>query len=413
MRAELPAEIEVVEPPEGGILYRLPRRPPLMRLVGLVPMLFGAFIFSWPLLGALFFLFVGGMKGEGFWPSLLLPLGCFGPVAFPLGGFLLAIGLFTTFGHNEVGFGDGRLTSVARCGPFRWSGSRPLDQIRGFNVAHTAAPNTRADAPENVSRLVATLGDGRTWTVCSGYPRTLLLPLARELARQCEREAAPEGAGDTISIGVSEESTNPERIEERQTQPHGSTAVLEERASGFSITIPPRGLRGCHGFGVVWTLAWNGMLAVLAPLFLWLTMSGEMKWQDGPERVSLLFMFLLLSPFILVGIGSLLWLVHQMRRSAVIEVEPERLEVAETGVFGTSRYSWDRDALAGVGVESAYTEGSEGGGSWETQLRVELREDKSIRLLGYRPKAELEWIATRLRTTLKIVDIPNPVRRGG
>jgi hypothetical protein len=204
----------------------------------------------------------------------------------------------------------------------------------------------------------------------------------------------------------------PPEIEERHTQPHGSAAVLEERASGFTLTVPPRGLRGCNGLGVAWTLMWNGILAVIAPLFLWLTATGEMKWQDGPERVSLPFMCLFLSPFILVGVGSLLWLVHQMRRSAVLEVEPGRLDVSETSLFGTSRYGWDRDALAGVGVESIYTEGSEGRGSWETQLRVEPHEGQPVRLLGYRPKAELEWIATRLRTTLKIADIPNPVRRG-
>src|SRR5215831_6664678 len=93
----LPSVIDVSESFDGEVRYSLPRRPiGLLRFMGLVPMAFGLFIASWPLLFIVFFLTVGhAVKGEKFWFVVLGPLAMFGPFCFPLGGFLLFRGCFS------------------------------------------------------------------------------------------------------------------------------------------------------------------------------------------------------------------------------------------------------------------------------------------------------------------------------
>jgi hypothetical protein len=297
MSPELPSEIEIFEPPEGGVLYRLPRRPsPVMRLVGLVPLLFGAFILSWPLLGAAFFLAVGGMQGDALW-AILLPLGCFGPICIPLGGFLLGIGLFTLFGHTEVSVREGRLTSVNRCGWLRWGGNRPLEQITGFHVAHTdPRPSPTGQVPAwvgDVGRLHAALGDGQTFTVCSGYPRAGCgrlgdgWPATASVRHRRPAQRRHPGEGD-------EENLDPERIEgtprsaARQHGPRGGERVDSRSPSR-------RRDCGCNGFGVVWTVMWNGMLAIIAALPVGDRDRGN-EVAGWPRAVSLPFMCLFCRP---------------------------------------------------------------------------------------------------------------------
>ena len=56
----LPSPIAVFETPDGEVRYRLPRRPfALLRWLGLVPMVLGAFIAGWPIICMAFFLRVG------------------------------------------------------------------------------------------------------------------------------------------------------------------------------------------------------------------------------------------------------------------------------------------------------------------------------------------------------------------
>jgi hypothetical protein len=90
-----------------------------------------------------------------------------------------------------------------------------------------------------------------------------------------------------------------------------------------------------------------------------------------------------------------------MVRSAVFEVSPDRLAVRLEGVFGTTRHEWGREDLAAVGVVSECRHTDEGG-SWETRLCVRPREGEPVRVLGHRPKAELEWVATLLRGALRV-----------
>ena len=402
MSLGLPAEIVVTELPEGGVRYRLPRRPSrFMRLIGILPALMGTFVLSWPFVGVLHFWWVGAMEHAP-WFAVLGPLACFGPISFPVGGFFLWFGLSVLFGHTEVTVRGGRLAWGERVGWLRWGHSRPLDRVTGFSVEYgSAGAGAKVRPPaqlSDVGKLQVACG-GRTAAICGGYPRPWLRALADELARHCPR-GAPEAAVPH-AVTVSEASLDPLCIEDRPLRPACSPAVLEELDDGVRISIPRLGLRGCHRFLLVWTLGWNGMLLLIVPIVVSTAAAGQVSWRDGPEKAGLAFVCLFLAPFVLVGIGAALVIRHQMVRSAVFDASPDRLTIRLEGVFGTTRHEWGREDLAAVGVESECRQSDEGS-SWETRLFVRPRDGEPVRVLGHRPKDELEWVATQLRGALRL-----------
>src|SRR5262245_28639673 len=136
MPFQLPCEIEVTELGDGGILFRLPRRPTgNWRWTSAVPLVSGLIIASFPIMGIVFFLTVGeGRKDETWWFGILGPLGCHGPICFPLAGYMVFKGLCGLYGHSELLVRDGRLHVVERCGPMRWTRRRDLTTVHGFRV---------------------------------------------------------------------------------------------------------------------------------------------------------------------------------------------------------------------------------------------------------------------------------------
>src|SRR5262245_55913635 len=66
------------------------------------------------------------------------------------------------------------------------------------------------------------------------------------------------------------------------------------------------------------------------------------------------------------------------------------------------RYSWAASSLRSIQVESKFRSDSEGGGSWSTSLVVRPHEGNPLSFLEYRPKPELEWLATALREVLSV-----------
>src|SRR5262249_28655826 len=134
MASRLPDEIEVSDLADGGLLFRLPRRPTgNWRWTATMPLIFGLVIAGFPFMGILFFLTVGGPpQGEMLWFAILGPLACHGPICFPIGGYFAFKGLCALFGHCEILVRDGRLHNIERCGPLRWTRRRELKSIRGF-----------------------------------------------------------------------------------------------------------------------------------------------------------------------------------------------------------------------------------------------------------------------------------------
>jgi hypothetical protein len=385
--------------------------------VGLLLMAIGVFLASWPFLGIVFFLKDGSApKGEMLLFAVLGPLVLMGPICFPLGGYLLFAGLLLSAGHTEVAVRAARLHLIERCGLLRWTRRRPLVELRGFRVEHEDASlpdGTRAmGQPGEWATLKADLANGKSVTVCQFYPREWLLPLAEDLARRCLQVVARGATAVAEPLPVTEDVIDSALIQDRPRQPANSTAILEPQPDGLTITIPPAGLlRGSHWVFVVWCLGWNSFL-VPAPLFLIAAFRGEMKGTD--ESLSVLFVCLFFSPFLLIGIGSLLALLHRGWRRTSIAVAGGSLQVVESGLFGTRRHRWAATDLLDVRAISELREDGEGT-SWAVALEVQPKEGATYRLLPYRDKAELEWIATVVRQALRLrpaATQPAPVPAG-
>jgi hypothetical protein len=400
----LPSEITVAEFGGGEVCYRLPRRPSgLVRFGGLLGMAMGAFFASWPLLG-LAFLRSAGPPLDGPRRSLAVPiLFVFEPICFSLGGLLVFRGLLGLAGHTEIVVREGSLYSIDRWGFLRWTRRRPLEKLRGFRLENRGGRPGVEERTEDWPTLKADFGDGKSLMVCCGYPREWVLPLAEDLALKCRRQMSRYSATLTAPIPlpyVSEESAT---VRDRARQPAHSTAILERQADGFTITIPPVGLRrSCKGFFFAWCLIWNIFLVVFVPLFLPAAFRGEVKWEGTKEIVSPLFACLFMTPFLLVGVGSALAFSYRVRRSASIVVAGDTLKIVETTLFGTRQREWAARDLAGIRVISESSPDSEGGTRWTTTLNVHPKEGETYRYLSYRDKAELEWIATLLRPALRL-----------
>ena len=398
----LPSEITVFESPGSEVHYQLPRRPSApVRYMGLMPMAVGVFIASWPLIFIAFFLFVAhAAKGPSVLFAVLGPLVIFGPICFPLGGFLMLFGLFSVAGHTEIIVGEGRLRSIDRCGFLRWTRRRSLEKLRGFRVEDSPTGATAANQSSRLSSLKADLANGKSVTVVQGYPREWMLPLARDLAVRCYSLSSPYSTPIPKPIPVVEVSADPSIVRDRDEQPPGSTAIVEPRSGGFTITIPPAGLRRVNKGLLLFCLFWNGFLSVFMPLFLVSAFRGVAKWEGTNQNVSPLFACAFMTPFLLIGIGLALAVIHAGRRRASIAVNGDRLNIVETTVFGTRKREWAARDLVDIRVQSELNQDSEGVYGWTTALHVQPKVGKPHCLLSYRDKAELEWIATLLRQAL-------------
>jgi hypothetical protein len=428
MALELPAEIAITELPEGGIHFCLPPRPMgNWRWTGLFPLAIGLFIASWPFLGILFFLFVGAPpQGGMLWFAILGPLGCHGPICFPLGAFFIFKGLSGLYGHVEVFVRAGKLHARERCGPLRWTRKRDLARIRGLRVEYDVASGrpqslrdtaylptalasaiaTSAAALRRLGHLKADLTNGKTFTVCSGYPRDWLLPLADALSRCCLALGRHLPA-DSAPPPVSEESLNPATISERPRQPSNSTAIVEQDGTTVTIRIPAAGfLRGTSRFIVVWCVVWNLFVWPFTALFIPAAFAGKVEVEGGQGGpLNPWFGVCFMSPFWIVALISLGALIHCARRRATFVVTPDHLSLEDVRLFGRTDYAWTRDQLRAIRVDSKFTSDSDGGGSWSTSLSIEPRDARPLAFLEYRPKAELEWLATLLRQVLGVADV--------
>jgi hypothetical protein len=159
-------------------------------------------------------------------------------------------------------------------------------------------------------------------------------------------------------------------------------------------------LKGSSRFFVSWCLGWNGLVLLIGPIFLYSAFQGKAKWEGSDEKVSLLFMSCFMTPFILIGIGSLIALFIRGRRSAVLSVTESTLEVLESDFFGTRSHQWLAKGLTTIGILREKHDDGEGGTNWRMSLGIQAKDGNTSRLLSNRDQAELEWIATLLRQTL-------------
>ncbi len=349
--SDLPSEIIVSESSGGEVRYYLPMRPPdaTRRIAGRIVVALGAFIGAMPILGIMFSFLIrsAGAQGGVLQPDVILPLLVWGPICFPLGGLILFWGLHVVIGHTEIQIRSQRLRILYKCGPLGLPRSTPFTKIRLFRVGNDvesqgADANTHAKSDEE-SSLMAHLTNGKFFSVCVSYPREWLLPLAEDLARRCQQLIDHDVNAPVEPILV-QDAGNPAPFRDRLQKPMNSTAIMDLQPNGLTITIPPAGpLKGSSRFAVFWCLSWNAFVILFFPLFLYAGFHGKVRLDGG--QASSLFVCLFSTPFVLIAIGSLVFLFLRGRRSTVLFATANSLEILDIDFFASHPYQWDAKKL--------------------------------------------------------------------
>jgi hypothetical protein len=174
--SELPADIRVETLDIDGRRYCLPKRgfaPPACALA-----LFGLFVIAYVFWDVSFQ--PGGPLGG--WGDVVVRL----PLA-GMGGLLVLIAGWLFASHDEVELVGGVLRGTTRCGVLRWRRSRPLALVRQLIVGgETMGDEDQlvvGDRPKTLSAILVECNGKRPMLIAVMYPRSLLRPLAIDLAR--------------------------------------------------------------------------------------------------------------------------------------------------------------------------------------------------------------------------------------
>jgi MFS family permease len=171
-----------------------------------------------------------------------------------------------------------------------------------------------------------------------------------------------------------------------QGQPVTSDAVVAQSDRETTITLPATGLvRGCGCFVFVWALLWNLFIVIATPFFLIAAFRGEMKQEGSNEPVHPAIMTLFLTPFWIVGLTAIWFIVYRGRRRGRIVVSPDRLLVEEVSVLGTQRHELRREELTAVRLVEEPENRS--------CLSIQGFGRVPVEVFRHRAAAELAWIA--------------------
>ncbi len=177
-------------------------------------------------------------------------------------------------------------------------------------------------------------------------------------------------------------------------QPANSAIQIERFSDGLTITAPPAGLwKGTQGL-FAFSLLWNGVMAVLTPLFL----LGIFR-EKPHDQWAYLVLPAFLSLFWLVGIGVFLGALNMGRRQAAIAVTAGSLMVIQSGPFGTKQRQW---AAAEISRICAGPSGMEVNDKPILELQIFGAGSGKFALLAGRSDEELQWIASELRVSLGV-----------
>ncbi len=400
----------------GGVRYVLPRREfGKARHVGW-------FLAGMGFLGTLFMIgwmympvmeglkMVNKQEGMGFGLIGFGLLGLFGLV--PAAG-ILAIGLAVVANRTRcvVEIRDGKLFSTERLLFFRWRRKCPTDRIRRLRV--TSGEAVESDA-EDVSQwigdsryaILAECDDARRFFVAPIYPCELLTKLAEELAPRIEAEMDAGGIYQSGAV-MRGDDARPRKVEVVDdeslakkpppipTQPVNSEVAIERREDGLTIRVPPAGIsRGSRGL-LFFSVIWNGIVAIFVVILL-LTIVGAI---EGDADTSPWLMLLFLTPFVAVGVGTLVVAINMGRRHADIATAHESLLVVHHSIFRKQVRQWTVDQLEKICVGAS---GMEVNDVPVMELQVHPRSGKEFGFLSERQDDELAWIASELNRSLNL-----------
>jgi hypothetical protein len=401
MSADWPAEIAVTETP-SGVVYCLPERGRyVFRIAGRILLCAGLFILIVPIIGTL----VHFQQGFDL-AKLLVHVAYAAPI--PIVFFVVRS---YVVGACDITLENGTLKVTDRGLLFPLVRRRPFDQISRISlrfgrqepqlVTHPREEPTATKTDENSCSIEVSVTKGQSMTMAFGYPARLLWPLAIDLNRRLSMPAAPSLNNDgTVAAAPERPPLPPVEVVcgktpvfvDRPDQPAKSNVILERKADGLTLAVPPAGIvngsKGLFAFAVLW----NGFLALL----LCLSLPGLFLGKLGPGALPGGIVFVI---FCLVGISMALAAYHMGKRSAVLAVIGETLMILQTGPFGEKRGEWDRDELADIRPGPS---GMEVNKRPVMELHVQPIDGKCFGILGGRDIEELEWIATLLRQALRV-----------
>lgn len=386
----LPREIEVEKSP-GRTRYRLPRRRlGWLHLLGLLPLGFGLAFAAIP--ATMLWNFAGSLAKSSPWAWLILVV----PMLFLLAGLKpITFGLLLLCGRSTVEITRDTLRAVDSAGPFRSARKSKLSDIRGFEVSVPGNRETPSflEFLNRIGGLEAKFDAAKPMPVAIGYPREFLMALGDELTSLINERQAVQAA-PTLPKTV--ESTKqfssdvkpPIDAADVFTQPAGSHVRVEETRDSLTFTVPPAGVwRGSKGL-FVFALIWCSFIGVFTAVIAFASRKAA-----GP----LLAFGLFLSLFWAIGIGLLLGAINMGRRRAVLVATANDLRVAQQSVFGRKLWMWSRDELASICVGGS---GMEVNNRPVLNLQIHTVAGKKHGLFAGRDEAELQWMATMLRTRL-------------
>ncbi len=407
MSRHLSEEITVTPLPDG-VHFRLPgRQLGGFRFVGLAVMAFGVFFTGF----ATFWISAaasavpwGDLQNPAAWFALLFPA-C--GIPFVLAGLgVMGTGLLLLAGHSEIELRGGTLRAIERCGLVRWSWKKPAAGVCRFVVQRGLTGKDGQPLVGPLAELAVILPQWEKtpnpratpamW-LAPGYARSLLLPLAEELARRSQAVAEEVSPSTPPVVEVVEQRAGaPFRVtEEVLEQPKSSKVLVEESPAGVTFRVPPAGLLGPQGCLFLFGLLWCGMLTVFTTMMF---IGGVKDKQGNPAGWEA---GLFISVFWLVGAGVLLGAVSAARRRAVLAVVGDELLTLESGLFLSKERRWLRAKLGDISVGPS---GTTVNNRPVMELQVQPKEGagKVAGLLGGRDEAELEWLASRLRHALQL-----------
>ena len=396
MRTGLMPEIRVDETFDG-VRFELPsweparnRRATIFGILGLSGLCIG-----------LMFAVVGVMRWAAAQPldpaanSFLMVMWAIG-----IGGLVSSIyALCGAPGRDWIDLDAHGIAVTVQVGPFRRSRRIVWDSVARLTVV-PAGNVTHYEGVEGSFVLQAVRVRGGRVSLAGNDERVLLLAFAGELVRlgKAPRAASAETLmlpPPTVLEVVEEESRSV--VTEREEQPALSSAILEHHADGVTITIPPLGLRG---FLVQPVLLIN--LVLIVALAAWIAV-GSAPAVARVGFVGLVTFNGAIVPWML-EIFVILATAHVFSRRAQLSVRGGVLTVRWTNFLWSWCRVWPRGELAEVRAVSELGP-TDVGQEWRQYLDIQpsgRRRSAPRRLLYWREKSELEWIATTLRRSLRL-----------
>lgn len=308
----------------------------------------------------------------------------------------------------------------------RWVRKRRVDRIEQLTIRGDAIKNANIHSQaaqssfQKVPALVAAGANMKEIIFAPAYPRSLLLELAKQIADRLNIEA-PALTPIESANEKSSSFNQPKRVavidqpDLTQTaapvQPANSNIIVDRRADGLTLTLPPQGFKkgskGLFGFAVIWNVFISIFIVVI---IVQLVRGQPLKSEDG-DLISAWWGLLFMVPFIAVGVGVMLAAMNMAKRRAVIDVIGQTLLLTRQSIFRTKQEEWRADRIICVETGASGTEVND---RPIMELQIRLKGGKHVGCLSQLDNDELDWLAAEINLALQLSptdqDIIEPIR---